>query len=541
VLGRYRLAKRLGSGAFGTVWSARDERLDRDVAVKLLPRERVNHARFEREARAAARLQHPAIVTLYEAAVDDEGAYLVSELVRGKTLDALLDQGKLSDQEILAVGISLCDALSHAHGQGVIHRDVKPSNVLVPTRITGSGDRAKLTDFGVAHVVGGDTLTRTGDVIGTLAYMAPEQADGREAGPEADLYALALVLYEALSGVNPQATSRRRGSFIPPLRRQRRDLPRDLAAGIDNALRPRPVERGTLTDLRATLTNSLGVADDTRGVVAGWRGQEVDDTLVQGEAGPEWRDDRAPRLHVGRSGPAGQLTSRPATALAAEAPRWLPRAVGGLGAGLAVAWIVTHLMNSTPIAPAMIALIAAGVALLVPRVGLLMAAIPLAGVGLAGAFPALVAQFARRWWQRALVGAAGFALITVIAALVGHSLYWLPAQFAIGHRFHGSATGFFQHVLTPLSRERGFEGAAVWAVAATVQPWLRVRQFPMFDLLLTAAWSAVLLAAVEAVGATPLHGGVIGALVGTLIVAWQPLQTLVDETRHSAGIHTDVA
>jgi serine/threonine protein kinase len=173
VLGRYRLAKRLGSGAFGTVWSARDERLDRDVAVKLLPRERVNHARFEREARAAARLQHPAIVTLYEAAVDDEGAYLVSELVRGKTLDALLDQGKLSDQEILAVGISLCDALSHAHGQGVIHRDVKPSNVLVPTRITGSGDRAKLTDFGVAHVVGGDTLTRTGDVIGTLAYMAP--------------------------------------------------------------------------------------------------------------------------------------------------------------------------------------------------------------------------------------------------------------------------------------------------------------------------------------------------------------------------------
>ncbi len=201
VMGRYRLTKRLGSGAFGTVWSARDARLDRDVAVKVLPRERVVHARFEREARAAARLQHPAIVTLYEAAVDDEGAYLVSELVRGRTLDTLLGQGKLSDREIIEVGIALCDALIHAHGQGVIHRDVKPSNVLVPNRSGGRGraggtqiwDRAKLTDFGVAQVIGGATLTRTGDVVGTLAYMAPEQADGREVGPEADLYSLALV------------------------------------------------------------------------------------------------------------------------------------------------------------------------------------------------------------------------------------------------------------------------------------------------------------------------------------------------------------
>src|SRR5579862_7715510 len=134
VLGRYRLQRRLGAGAFGTVWLARDERLEREVAVKILPRERVIGGRFEREARAAARLSHPAIVTLYEAAVDDEGAYLVSELVRGRTLDALLEQGRLSDREILEVGVALCDALAHAHAQGVIHRDVKPSNVLVPSR-----------------------------------------------------------------------------------------------------------------------------------------------------------------------------------------------------------------------------------------------------------------------------------------------------------------------------------------------------------------------------------------------------------------------
>ena len=236
VLDRYRLQRRLGAGAFGTVWMARDERLERDVAVKILPRERtMSHppGRFEREARAAARLSHPAIVTLYEAAVDDEGAYLVSELVRGETLDALLERGQLSDRDIIGIALALCDALQHAHDQGVVHRDVKPSNVLVPEAPPSSASVAKLTDFGVARVVGGDALTHPGDVLGTLAYMAPEQAEGLEAGEPADLYSLALVIYEALSGVNPIAytrpgrASRRLGVYVPPLRRQRRDLPRE--------------------------------------------------------------------------------------------------------------------------------------------------------------------------------------------------------------------------------------------------------------------------------------------------------------------------
>ncbi|MFZ1996158.1 MAG: serine/threonine-protein kinase, partial [Solirubrobacteraceae bacterium] len=208
VLDRYRLQRGLGAGAFGTVWMARDERLERDVAVKILPRERVMGGRFEREARAAARLSHPAIVTLYEAAVDDEGAYLVSELVRGATLDALLQQGQLSDHDIVAIALALCDALQHAHDQGVVHRDVKPSNVLVPEAPPSPDHMAKLTDFGIARVVGGDALTHTGDVLGTLAYMAPEQAEGLEVGPPADLYSLALVIYEALSGVNPVASTR---------------------------------------------------------------------------------------------------------------------------------------------------------------------------------------------------------------------------------------------------------------------------------------------------------------------------------------------
>src|SRR5947209_12714918 len=118
VLGRYRLLRRLGTGGFGTVWMGHDERLDRDVAVKVLARERIVGGRFEREARVAARLTHPGIVTLYEAAVDDDGAYLVSELVRGATLDMLLGDGALSDRDVVAVGIALCDALQHAHRQG---------------------------------------------------------------------------------------------------------------------------------------------------------------------------------------------------------------------------------------------------------------------------------------------------------------------------------------------------------------------------------------------------------------------------------------
>ena len=112
VLGRYRLQRRLGAGGFGTVWQARDERLERDVAIKILPRERIVGGRFEREARAAARLSHPGIVTLFEAVVDDDGAYLVSELVRGATLGALLADGRLSDRDVVEVGIALCDALS---------------------------------------------------------------------------------------------------------------------------------------------------------------------------------------------------------------------------------------------------------------------------------------------------------------------------------------------------------------------------------------------------------------------------------------------
>ncbi|HWX75257.1 MAG TPA: serine/threonine-protein kinase, partial [Solirubrobacteraceae bacterium] len=210
VLGRYRLRERLGAGGFGVVWRAYDESLEREVALKRIWLPDGDSERATREAQAAARLSHPAIVALYEASAAQDAFYLISELVRGDTLARLIRERALSDTRVLQIGVALSEALAHAHARGVIHRDVKPQNVLVPhEREHGSPGRrgspavAKLTDFGGARLAGDDVLTRTGDVLGTLAYMAPEQSEGHEAGPSADLYSLALVLYEAFSGVNP--------------------------------------------------------------------------------------------------------------------------------------------------------------------------------------------------------------------------------------------------------------------------------------------------------------------------------------------------
>src|SRR6476646_4967637 len=195
VLGRYRLGARLGSGGFGTVFAARDERLGRPVAVKVIPATGPAPERGAREALAVARLDHPGIVAVFDAGEDADARYLVSELVEGRTLDRLEADGALSDRDVLRIGITLAGALAPARDRGVIHRDVKPQNVIVPHDRDDARAAAKLTDFGIAHLADDESLTRTGDVVGTLAYMAPEQAAGERIDDRADLYALALVLY----------------------------------------------------------------------------------------------------------------------------------------------------------------------------------------------------------------------------------------------------------------------------------------------------------------------------------------------------------
>src|SRR5215216_4605600 len=273
VLGRYRMERRLGAGGFGVVWLAWDEKLEREVAVKVIPRERGEGERVEREARAAARLNHPGIVGVYELASDDHDVYLVSELVRGRTLAELTRAGAISDRDVARIGIALCDALDHAHARGVIHRDVKPGNVMVLADPAAGAGFAKLADFGVAHVATADALTRTGDIVGTLAYMAPEQAEGARVTPACDVYSLALTLYEAWTGTNPvkaggpAATARRLGRPLPSLASMRRDLPLELCDALDDALDVDPVRRPSPKELRRHLAAVESELEDEGGLV----------------------------------------------------------------------------------------------------------------------------------------------------------------------------------------------------------------------------------------------------------------------------------
>jgi eukaryotic-like serine/threonine-protein kinase len=273
ILGRYRLERRLGAGGFGVVWLAWDEKLEREVAVKAIPLENGGGERVEREARAAARLNHPGIVGIYELAHDEHDVYLVSELVRGRTLAELLQAGAVADRDVARIGMALCDALDHAHQRGVIHRDVKPQNVMVVADPAAGTGFAKLADFGVAHVASGESLTRTGDVVGTLAYMAPEQAEGARTTPASDVYSLALTLYEAWTGSNPvraggpAATARRLGRPLPSLAAARRDLPLELCDAIDDALDIDPARRPTPRELRGELAAAEPELEDEGGLV----------------------------------------------------------------------------------------------------------------------------------------------------------------------------------------------------------------------------------------------------------------------------------
>jgi serine/threonine protein kinase len=595
VLGRYRLARRLGSGAFGTVWMARDERLDRDVAVKILTRERITEGRFEREARAAARLSHPAIVTLYEAAVDDEGAYLVSELVRGSTLDALLRQGRLSDRDIVSIAIALCDALEHAHAQGVVHRDVKPSNVLIPDALASSAQVAKLTDFGVARVIGGDSLTLTGDVLGTLAYMAPEQAEGLEAGAPADLYSLALVVYEALTGVNPAAgavagpRSRRLGTYLPPLRRQRRDLPRELGQGIDLALRPRPRERGSIPELRAALALGKGQVGDEPGFVTGaWPTMPPRLTPEAGSGSAAGAGTMAPDAPAH---PDAHPDARALRSAAAGGPgyAWPPRALGAAAAaGLTVWLVVTAFMPARPgpISPAAAGLLAGVVTLLLPRLGwaalagalcvaaaaqhhdgaalvILIAMLspvlllparspvwPLAAgapalgfVGLAGCWPALAAR-AGTSWRRAVLGAVGWLWLLLGGAVAGHGLY-LPRVPGTPppHVWLGSPPQTVNHVLAPLITTGVLAPALVWAAAAVVLPWLVSGRSPALDIVRVVVWAGMLVAG-TGVAITVAHGSdpvgaptgaVVGALASAVVALMPSAVAMWRQALHSGG------
>ncbi|MCX5197642.1 serine/threonine protein kinase [Streptomyces sp. NBC_00249] len=207
VAGRYRLLGPLGRGGMGVVWRARDEVLGREVAVKevrapagLDPAEVARmYRRLEREAWAAARVSHRGVVTVYDVATEDGRPWIVMELVRGLSLAEVLEaEGPMSPQRAAHIGEQVLAALRSAHGSGVLHRDVKPANVLI-----ANDGRVVLSDFGIASLEGSSAITMTGEVVGSPEFLAPERALGRDPGPESDLWSLGVMLYAAVEGVSP--------------------------------------------------------------------------------------------------------------------------------------------------------------------------------------------------------------------------------------------------------------------------------------------------------------------------------------------------
>jgi eukaryotic-like serine/threonine-protein kinase len=209
IAGRYRLEGRLGFGGMSTVHRAFDERLERQVAVKLLAEHLADDptfvSRFQREAQAAARLVHPNVVQVFDSGQDDEtGQYfIVMEYIEGSSCAEILrDDGWVEVEEAIAIIEQACEGLHYAHRHGVVHRDVKPGNLLRSTE-----GEVKLADFGIAKATEQSSITQVGSVLGTAAYLAPEQARGEEAGPAADLYALGVVTYQLISGRLPYDAS----------------------------------------------------------------------------------------------------------------------------------------------------------------------------------------------------------------------------------------------------------------------------------------------------------------------------------------------
>ena len=250
--GRYRLDAVLGQGGVGVVWRARDLQLDRDVAVKVLQSgvasDPVAADRFRREATTAASLSHPSLVTIYDVGEDGEVVYLVMELVDGPSArDVLAAGGPLEPGEVAALGHRVAGALATVHARGLVHRDVKPGNVLLP--IDGP---PKLVDFGTVHVLGEDaaTLTTPGTMMGTIGYVAPEQFDGAEVTPRADVYAVGLLLHECLTGrptfgegTIAELMRRRLDEDAAPPSRHRDGIPPELDEIIVRATLRDPTQR----------------------------------------------------------------------------------------------------------------------------------------------------------------------------------------------------------------------------------------------------------------------------------------------------------
>jgi serine/threonine protein kinase len=261
VAGRYRLGARIGSGAMGVVWQAHDERLHRTVAVKqLLLAPELNPAQAEearqrsmREGRIAARLSHPNAITVYDVAEHDGEPWLIMEYLPSRSLATVIsDQGTVPPEEVARIGAQVATALVAAHAAGIVHRDVKPANVLL-----GDDGTVKITDFGISRATGDVTVTATGMLAGTPAYLAPEVAKGHEPTASSDVFSLGSTLYTAVEGHSPFGLGENTLALLYAVAAGKITPPRQagpLTALLMRLLRADPTERMTMTEAREGLT-----------------------------------------------------------------------------------------------------------------------------------------------------------------------------------------------------------------------------------------------------------------------------------------------
>lgn len=276
--GRYRLGEVIGRGGMSSVYTARDENLGRDVALKLFAPQAAEAdelKRQEAEIKLLATLNHPSLVTLFDAGVDTRvpeqpRPFLTMELVEGQDLRSRLRHSRVPLDELAVIGAGIADALAYVHGLGIIHRDIKPANILLIQQRPGEPVRPKLTDFGIARILDGTRLTATGTMVGTAAYLSPEQAMGSPLSPATDIYSLGLVLLECVKGtveypgsaVESAVARLHRAPEVPG------DLPEEWQQLLTSMTAIEPLDRPSAADLEVALRRALVSPEYVPGTVA---------------------------------------------------------------------------------------------------------------------------------------------------------------------------------------------------------------------------------------------------------------------------------
>jgi Protein kinase domain len=473
VLGRYRPLRPLGSGGSGSVWLARDETSGVEVALKIIPREGRAEPRAEREAAAATRLRHPHCLRAYGLEADDKHLYIPYEYVPGITLRQALRSGELGDDGAIEAAAQVLEGLAFAHARGIVHRDVKPSNVLVAEDDQVS---VRLFDFGLAQLDDADTLTAVGDVPGTLAYISPERLHGEQAGPPADVWAVGVLLWEALAGHHPfwRASPLETGEEIktgaPSIREARPGLPDRLVAAVDAALEVEPGARPSAASLARALRDA-------------W-----------------W--ERSPRRARGR--PSLRLDPRQVVAGSA----------GPALAALSAGWVAAALPFYPPFWPLLLAALAAGLTAVRSRLGLAFAlavpVFPLGNVsfGLAVAYAAFAVGWLVLMWRdsrRGLLFSSGLVLGPI--GLLGLTpLVVLRARGTLRRVAHASAAVLLAGAAA------GIHGSDVPFTGAPAEP-LGIRESEHPIAVVQAIWHWL-----EATPALGLEALILGIAAGSLVL-----------------------